>query len=64
MIDIHSYKLARKQDVTKIELKIWSKTCFGLVKERIKALELNLAEIQGAEPTKEYEAALSLELVK
>ena len=36
--------------------------CFGLVKERIKALESNLAEIQGAEPTKEYEAALSLEL--
>ena len=27
--------------------------CFGLVKERIKALESNLVEIQGAEPTKE-----------
>jgi len=62
LTNVHSYKLARKQDVTNIELKKWNKTCFGLMKERIKSLQSNLAEIQGAELTKEYEATLSLEL--
>lgn len=41
-----SYKLAKKQDATKGEIRRWNKTNFGRIQERIKALENRLAEIQ------------------
>ena len=61
----HSYRLVRKQDVIKAELKKWNKTSFGYANERINELEAKLAEIQKAELSKknlEKEAALSMEL--
>ena len=61
----HSYRLVRKQDVIKAELKRWNKTSFGYTNERINELEAKLAEIQKAELSKknlEKEAALSMEL--
>ena len=61
----HSYKLARKQDATKREIRRWNKTSFGHVQERIKAFENRLAKIQNVDPSKEnleMEVSLNLEL--
>ena len=49
----------------KKDLKKWNKEVFGLVRERIKAKQANIAEIQQKPPTKEnlkLEASLNLEL--
>ena len=61
----HGFRLANKLERTKKDLKKWNKEVFGIVKERIKSLQANIAEIQQKPPTKEnleLEAALSLEL--
>lgn len=60
-----SYKLAKKQDATKGEIRRWNKTNFGRIQERIKALENRLAEIQNVDPSKEnleMEVALNFKL--
>ena len=61
----HDFRLANKLERTKKDLKKWNKEVFGIVRERIKSLQANIAEIQQKPPTKEnleLEAALSLEL--
>lgn len=61
----HSYKLAKKQDATKGEIRRWNKTNFGRIQERIKALENRLAETQNVDPSKEnleMEVALNFKL--
>ncbi|KAK9990973.1 hypothetical protein SO802_025958 [Lithocarpus litseifolius] len=42
----HAFRLARKLEETKQDLKKWNREVFGLVRERIKALQANIAEIQ------------------
>ena len=49
---------------TKKDLKKWNKKVFGLVRERIKALQANITEIRQKPPTKEnleLEVTLNLE---
>ena len=61
----HGFRLARELEETKKDLKKWNKGVFGLVRERIKAKQANIAEIQQKPPTKEnlkLEASLNLEL--
>nr|POE51180.1 hypothetical protein CFP56_49397 [Quercus suber] len=61
----HGFHLANKLERTKKDLKKWNREVFGIVRERIKSLQANIAEIQLKPPTKEnleLEAALSLEL--
>nr|POE91951.1 hypothetical protein CFP56_33154 [Quercus suber] len=61
----NGFRLARKLEETKKDLKKWNKEVFGLVRERIKAIQANIAEIQQKSPTKEnleLEASLNLEL--
>ena len=61
----HSFRLVNKLEKTKKDLKKWNKEVFGIVRERIKLLQANIAGIQQKPPTKEnleLEAALSLEL--
>ena len=57
--------VANKLERIKKDLKKWNREVFGIVKERIKSLQANIAEIQQKPPTKEnleLEATLSLEL--
>ena len=57
--------VANKLERIKKDLKKWNREVFGIVKERIKSLQANIAEIQQKPPTREnleLEAALSLEL--
>ena len=49
----YGFRLARKLEETKKDLKKWNKEVFGLVRERIKAIQANIAEIQQKPPTKE-----------
>lgn len=59
----HGFRLARKLEETKKDLKKWNKEVLGLVRERIKAIQANIAKIQQKPPTKlELEASLNLEL--
>ena len=59
----YGFRLARKLEETKKDLKKWNKEVFGLVRERIKAIQANIAKIQQKLPTKlELEASLNLEL--
>ena len=57
--------VANKLERIKKDLKKWNREVFGIVKERIKSLQANIAKIQQKPPTREnleLEAALSLEL--
>ena len=59
------YRLARKLDATRRDLKRWNKKCFGNSRERIKELEEKIARLQVSNPTREnleLEASLNLEL--
>ena len=61
----HRFRLARELEETKKDLKKWNKEVFGLVRERIKAKQANIAKIQQKPSTKEnleLEASLNLEL--
>ena len=61
----HGFRLANKLERTKKDLKKWNKEVFSIVRERIKSLQVNIAEIQQKPPTKEnleLEATISLEL--
>nr|POE86184.1 hypothetical protein CFP56_07291 [Quercus suber] len=42
----NGFRLARKLEETKKDLKKWNKEVFGLVRERIKAIQANIAELQ------------------
>ena len=46
------YRLARKLDATKRDLKRWNKNCFGISRERIKELEAKIARLQVSNPTR------------
>ena len=59
------YRLARKLDATRRDLKRWNKKCFGNSRERIKELEAKIARLQVSNRTREnlkLEASLNLEL--
>nr|POE75985.1 hypothetical protein CFP56_23447 [Quercus suber] len=42
----NGFRLARKLEETKKDLRKWNKEVFGLVRERIKAIQANIAELQ------------------
>ena len=61
----HGFRLANKLERMKKDLEKWNREVFGIVRERIKSLQANIAKIQQKPPTKENlvsKAALSLEL--
>lgn len=61
----HSFRLAKKLERTKKDLKKWNREVFSIVRDKIKLLQTNIVEIQQKTPTKEnlqLEVALSLEL--
>ena len=48
----HGFHLANKLERTKKDLKKWNKEVFGIVRERIKSLQVNIAKIQQKTPHK------------
>ena len=60
------YRLARKLDATRRDLKRWNKNCFGISRERIKELEAKIARLQVSNPPREnleLEASLNWNLM-
>ena len=59
------FKLARKIQQTRQDLKVWNRTQFGYTKTKIREIEARIKEVQDRAPTKEnleLEATLYLEL--
>ena len=48
----HGFRLVNKLERTKKDLKKWNREVFGIVRERIKSLQANIAEIQQKTPHK------------
>ena len=59
------FKLARKIQQTRQDLKVWTRIQFGYAKTKIREIEARIKEVQDRAPTKEnleLEATLYLEL--
>ena len=61
----HNYSLVKKCQKVRDEFIVWNRTCFGIVKNRIKEIEDKIKMLQDMAPTKEnleLEASLNIEL--
>jgi hypothetical protein len=61
----HNYSLVKKCQKVRDEFTVWNRTCFGIIKNRIKEIEDKIKMLQDMAPTKEnleLEASLNIEL--